>query len=144
MNPLLLGGLMDVAKGLIDRFFPDPEKKAAAQLELLRMEQTGELAQLAATTDLAKAQITTNTEEAKSTSLFIAGWRPFVGWTCGAGLAYVALIEPLARFIAQVVFHYAGPFPTIDTSLTLQVLLGMLGLGAMRSVEKVKGAEGNR
>ncbi|MCR4297519.1 MAG: holin family protein [Gallionella sp.] len=90
------------------------------------------------------AQIAVNQEEAKSLNVFVAGWRPFVGWVCGAGLAYVALVEPLARFIAQVAFGYAGAFPAIDTSLTMQVLIGMLGLGAMRSVEKVKDAEDNR
>ena len=144
MNPLLLGGIFDIGKSLIERFFPDPEKKAAAQLELLKMQQNGDLAQLAAATDLAKLQIQTNVEEAKSTNWFVAGWRPFVGWVCGLGLAYVALIEPLARFAAQVWFKYTGGFPVIDTSLTMQVLLGMLGLGAMRSLEKVKGSEDKR
>jgi hypothetical protein len=144
MNPLLLSGLFDLGKGLIDRLFPDPAAKAAAQLELLRMEQTGALAQLAAETDLAKLQIQTNIEEAKSTNWWVAGWRPAIGWVCGAGLAYAALIEPFARFAAKVWFGYAGDFPVIDTDLTMQILMGMLGLGAMRSVEKVKNAEGHR
>jgi hypothetical protein len=144
MNPLLLSGLFDLGKGLIDRLFPDPAAKAAAQLELLRMEQTGALAQLAAETDLAKLQIQTNIEEAKSTNWFVAGWRPGIGWVCGAGLAYAALVEPFARFAAKVWFGYTGDFPIIDTNLTLQILMGMLGLGAMRSVEKVKNAEGHR
>ena len=61
-----------------------------------------------------------------------------------AGLAYVAVIEPIARFIAQVWFHYAGWFPAIDTTLTMQVLLGLLGLGAMRSYEKSNNSENNR
>lgn len=144
MNPLLLSGIFDIGKSLIDRFFPDPEKKAAAQLELLKMQQAGDLAQLAAATDLAKLQIQTNVEEAKNTNWFVAGWRPFVGWVCGLGLAYVAILEPVGRFAAEVWFGYKGQFPIIDTSLTMQVLLGMLGLGAMRSLEKVKDAEGNR
>ena len=144
MSPLLLSGLFDLGKGLIDRLFPDPAAKAAAQLELLRMEQTGALAQLAAETDLAKLQIQTNIEEAKSTNWWVAGWRPAIGWVCGAGLAYAALVEPFARFAAKVWFGYNGDFPVIDTDLTLQILMGMLGLGAMRSVEKVKGAEGKR
>ena len=144
MNPLLLSGLFDLGKGLIDRLFPDPAAKAAAQLELLRMEQTGALAQLAAETDLAKLQIQTNIEEAKSTNWWVAGWRPAIGWVCGAGLAYAALVEPFARFAAKVWFGYTGDFPVIDTDLTLQILMGMLGLGAMRSVEKIKGAEGHR
>ena len=144
MNPLLLSGLFDLGKGLIDRLFPDPAAKAAAQLELLRMEQTGALAQLAAETDLAKLQIQTNIEEAKSTNWWVAGWRPAIGWVCGAGLAYAALVEPFARFAAKVWFGYTGDFPVIDTDLTLQILMGMLGLGAMRSVEKIKGAESHR
>ena len=144
MNPLLLSGLFDLGKGLIDRLFPDPAAKAAAQMELLKMQQAGELAQLAAETDLAKLQIQTNIEEAKSTNWWVAGWRPAIGWVCGAGLAYAALVEPFARFAAKVWFGYSGEFPVIDTDLTLQILMGMLGLGAMRSVEKVKGAEGKR
>ena len=144
MNPLLLSGLFDLGKGLIDRLFPDPAAKAAAQRELLKMQQAGELAQLAAETDLAKLQVQVNLEEAKSANWFVAGWRPFIGWTCGCGLAYVSIIEPLARFAAQVWFHYTGSFPVIDTTITMQVLLGMLGLAAARTVEKVRNAEGHR
>ena len=144
MNPLLLSGLFDLGKGLIDRLFPDPAATAAAQLELLKLQQAGELAQLAAETDLAKLQIQTNIEEAKSTNWWVAGWRPAIGWVCGAGLAYAALVEPFARFAAKVWFGYTGDFPVIDTDLTMQILMGMLGLGAMRSVEKVKNAEGHR
>lgn len=144
MNPLLLSGLFDVGKSLIERFFPDPEKKAAAQLELLKMQQNGELAQLAAETDLAKMQIAVNVEEAKSTNWFVAGARPFIMWICGVALAYVAIIEPVARFVAKVWFGYTGEFPVIDTTLTMQVLLGILGLSSMRTIEKTKNAEGNR
>ena len=144
MNPLLISGLFSAAQSLISRFFPDPEKQAEAQRALLQMQQNGELAQLAAETDLAKLQLQVNVEEAKSTNWFVAGWRPFVGWTCGAGLVYVAVLEPLARFAAKVAFGYSGEFPVISTDLTLQILMGMLGLGAMRSVEKIKGGEANR
>ena len=144
MNPLVISGLFSAAQSLIERFFPDPEKKAAAQLELLKMQQNGDLAQLAAETDLAKLQIQTNIEEAKSTNWFVAGWRPGIGWVCGAGLAYASLVEPFARFIAKVWFGYTGDFPVISTDLTLQILMGMLGLGAMRSLEKVKNVEGKR
>lgn len=85
------------------------------------------------------AQIAVNQEEAKSSSFFVAGWRPFIGWVCGVSLAYVALLEPLARFFAMVAFHYAGSFPVIDTNLTMQIMFGMLGIGAMRSFDKAKG-----
>jgi len=144
LNPLIISGLFKAGQSLIERFFPDPEKKAAAQLELLKMQQNGDLAQLAAETDLAKLQIQVNLEEAKSTNWFVAGARPFIMWTCGFALAYAALIEPLSRFVAKVWFGYAGDFPVIDTNLTMQILIGILGLGAYRSVEKIKSAEGNR
>lgn len=90
------------------------------------------------------AQIGVNQVEAASTNWFIAGWRPFCGWVGGIGLAYVAIIEPIARFVAQVIFAYTGGFPAIDTTVSMQVLCGMLGLGALRTWEKGKGAEGNR
>lgn len=143
MNPLFIGPILEIGKGIINRLFPDPAAAAAAQLELLKMQQNGDLAQLAADTDLAKLQIQTNIAEAAG-NWFTAGWRPCIGWVCGAGLAYAALIEPFARFIAKVGFGYVGDFPVIDTNLTMQILMGMLGLGAMRSIEKIKGAEGNR
>jgi len=84
------------------------------------------------------AQIDVNKEEAKSSSLFVSGWRPWIGWICGNALLYVAIIEPIARFIATM-YGYTGTFPTIDTSLTMQVLLGMLGLAGLRSYDKKQG-----
>lgn len=96
-----------------------------------------EMAKIGISLDL--AQIGVNTEEAKSTDLFVAGGRPFILWVCGIAFAYVAIVEPLARFVAQVGFQYHGAFPAIDTTLTLQVLGGLLGLGSLRTVEKLKG-----
>ena len=144
MNPLLISGLFSAAQSLIERFFPDPEKQAEAQRALLQMQQNGELAQLASETDLAKLQIQVNVEEAKSTNWFVAGARPFIMWTCGVALAYVSIVEPVSRFVAKVWFGYVGDFPIIDTNLTMQILMGILGLGAYRTAEKIKGAEGNR
>ena len=144
MNPLLISGLFSAAQSLISRFFPDPEKQAEAQRALLQMQQNGELALLASETDLAKLQIQVNVEEAKSTNWFVAGARPFIMWTCGVALAYVSIVEPVSRFVAKVWFGYVGDFPIIDTNLTMQILMGILGLGAYRTAEKIKGAEGNR
>ena len=139
-----IAALLDLGGKLLDKVLPDPAAKAAAQLELLKLQQSGELAELAATTDLAKLQIQTNQEEAKTGNWFIAGWRPFIGWICGLGLLYVSLVEPIGRFVATVFFHYTGEFPVINTDITMQVMMGMLGLAAARTVEKVKNAEGNR
>jgi hypothetical protein len=85
------------------------------------------------------AQIEVNKIEAASSSLFTSGWRPYIGWGCGTAFLYSAMFEPIMRFVAQVAFDYKGPFPQLDTNLTMQVLLGMLGLAGMRSFEKSKG-----
>ncbi len=130
---------LEVGGKLIDKFFPDPIEKGKAQLELLRLQQSGELAKLTADTDITKAQLAVNQTEAASSSLFTSGWRPWVGWCCGSALAYAAILDPLLRFAATVGFGYHGEFPAIDTTITLQVLLGMLGMGGMRSFEKLKG-----
>jgi hypothetical protein len=115
----------------------------------LELQQTGELARLAADTDLAKLQIQTNIEEAKSGNVFIAGWRPFVGWTCGFAFAYAYLLLPFMQFLAFTfgsaeMVKQLALLPELDLAGMLPVLFGMLGLGALRSVEKVKNVEGNR
>lgn len=149
MNPLLLSGLFEVAKSIINKVWPDPAQQAEAQLKLLQLQQTGELAKLASETDLAKLQIQTNIEEAKSGNWYIASWRPTVGWVCALAFAYSYFILPFLQFF---VFTFASPetvaqlskLPTLDLAGMLPVLFGMLGLGALRTQEKIKGAEGNR
>ena len=131
-----LGSVLDFGGKLIDRLWPDPEKRDAAKLELFKAQQAGELVGLAQEFELAKAQIGVNQVEAASDNWFVAGWRPAVGWVCGSALAYSAIIEPIARFVATVGFGYSGTFPVIDTTITMQALFGLLGLGALRSVDK--------
>lgn len=133
------GAIADFAGKVVDKLFPDPAQRDAAKLELLKMQQSGELTKLAADTDLAKAQISVNAIEAASPRLFVSGGRPFIIWMCGAALGYATILEPLARFCAQVIWGYSGAFPAIDTMLTMQVLLGLLGLSGMRSWDKGKG-----
>jgi hypothetical protein len=125
--------------GIIDKVFPDADAAANAKLELMRLAQAGELAQLNAETSLALGQIETNKVEAANSSLFVSGGRPFILWVCGLALLYVSLVEPVARFVAVTAFSYTGTFPVIDTTITMQLLLGLLGLGGMRTVEKLKG-----
>ena len=127
-----LGAILDIGSKILDRVLPDPTERAKAQLELLKLEQSGDLAVMTAQTDINKV-------EASNSSIFVSGWRPFVGWVCGIALLYAAILEPFSRFVAQVIFKYAGEFPHIDTELTLQILLGLLGLAGMRSWEKKEG-----
>ena len=84
------------------------------------------------------AQIEVNKAEAQHRHVFVAGWRPFIGWTGGLGLAYAAIVEPLLRFGAKML-GYAGEFPVLDNSVLVTVLTGMLGIAGMRTVEKYHG-----
>ena len=126
-----ISAALEIGNTLIQRIFPDPAQAAEAKLKLLEMQQNGDLAVMTAQTD-------TNKIEAASSSVFVAGWRPFVGWVCGCGLAYVAIVEPIARLIATLL-GYTGAFPAIDTTLTMQVLIGLLGMGGLRSLDKYNG-----
>ena len=137
MNPLLnllAGPLVDAVGKIIDRVIPDKAAAEKAKLEFAAVQQSQEF-------QLALQQVIVNAEEAKHQSIFVSGWRPFVGWVCGVGLAYAAMLEPIARFVATVALDYKGSFPVIDTNLTLQVLLGILGLGGLRTWEKQKGVD---
>ena len=129
MDPIT--ALLSIGNTLITKLFPDPAQAAQAQLELLKLQQNGDLATMVAQTDINKV-------EAASSSMFVAGWRPFVGWVGGFGLAYAAILEPMLRPTATL-SGYTGEFPAIDTTITMQILFGLLGLGAMRSYDKVKG-----
>ncbi len=133
-----ISALFDLGKSAIDKIWPDPIKRAEELRKLEEMKQRGDLEELNAQVKLLTGQMEVNKIEASSKNVFVAGWRPFVGWVCGLGLAYASIIEPLMRFIAST-NGYTGEFPVIDTSITLQVLLGMLGLGVMRTREKEKG-----
>lgn len=139
MLPLpVIDGVFSVGMKLIERFFPDPASADAAKLELLKMQQTGELAQLSADTELAKGQIEVNKTEAGNNSMFVAGWRPFIGWTCGAAFAYKFVLAPFVVLVLDAMgIHLV--LPVLDFTEMSTVLLGMLGLGGMRTVEKLKG-----
>ena len=84
---------------------------------------------------LAEVQTKINEAEATHRTVFVAGWRPFIGWVCGLGLLYAVFIEPLLRFVFTVK-GWTIEFPEIDTTITMQVLFGMLGLVGARSYEK--------
>lgn len=133
------GAFIPVLTDLIGKLIPDPQAAAAAKLQMLEMAQKGELAQLDAGLRLATGQQEVNKVEAASADKFTSRARPFIMWICGVSLLYAALIEPFARFVATVFLKYSGPFPVINTEITLQLLFGLLGLGAYRTVEKIRG-----
>ena len=130
MNPLLLGPLFELGNNIIGRLFPDPAQKAAAELELLKLSQEGDLQKIL-------AQLTINAKEAESASIFVAGWRPFVGWICGVGLLYATIIHNLLEWLSEVQ-GWTTP-PAVDTGTLLYVLGALLGIGGLRTLEKVLG-----
>lgn len=133
-----ISAVLDIGGKLMDRFWPDPATRDAAKLELFKAQQSGELQILANDTLLAKGQLDVNATEAASGNLFVAGWRPYIGWTCGAGFSVQFVIGPLATWVASLLGHPTA-FPPLDLSVMMPLLFGMLGLGALRTTEKVKG-----
>jgi len=129
MNPLLIGPVLELGRSIIGRLFPDPAEKAKAELELLKMTQEGDL-------KLVLAQLEINAREAQHASIFVAGWRPFFGWSSGVGFVYATIGQPIVAWASQIK-GWPVP-PDINVDLLWVVVTGLLGLGTMRSVEKVK------
>lgn len=123
-----IGGVIEAVGKVAGDLVTTDKERMTAVLEAYKAE-----------TDRMQGQVETNKIEAASSSLFVSGARPAVMWICAFALAYASVIEPIARFVARVWFCYSGDFPVIDTDLTMQVLIGVLGLGAYRSFEKAKG-----
>lgn len=135
-----VGGLVSKALGTdntpdaVAAAIQDPAN--ALKIVQLQANQELQLATLQQQLELAQAQ--TNTEEASSRSLFIGGWRPAVGWSCAAAFCYAFIVAPFSTWIATLTGHPV-PLPTLDLSQMMPVLLGMLGLGGLRTYEKVRG-----
>jgi hypothetical protein len=122
MDPLTAG--IDLAKTVVQTIWPDKSEE--------------EKAKLAAAVTLVQGQLAINQTEAASPSLFVAGWRPFVGWVCGTAFAWNWIGLPVAKLASEFFGHQITLAPA-DLSEMMPVLLGMLGLGALRTVEKAKG-----
>ena len=115
----VVGTIIDKVADRIDDFTFDKQEKA----ELIQ--------------EINKAQIEVNKVESGHTSIFVAGWRPFVGWTCGIALCYHFVIQPFLVFLLYL-FGYQVDLPVFNMQTLTTVLMGMLGLGGLRSYEKVK------
>lgn len=133
-----VGAALNIGGKILDRVIPDPAQAAAAKLELIKLQQSGELAQMSAVKDLALSQNEVNKTEAANPNLFVSGWRPFVGWVCGLGLATQFVVRPFFIWATNLL-HKTADFPVLDIGTLTTLLFGMLGLGAMRSFEKVNG-----
>lgn len=137
-----LTALFDIGKSAIDKIWPDPIKRAEEMRKLEEMKQHGDLAQLDAHVKLMMGQLEINKFEAQHKSLFVAGWRPYIGWVGGIALTYQFIIYPLMLWIwtiaeiKGIIPNGVEPPPVLDTGVLFSMVTGMLGIGAMRSYDK--------
>ena len=122
----------------LDKIIPDPQAAADAKLKALELAQKGDLAALDAELRLALGQLEVNKAEA-TTDMFRGGWRPAVGWVCVVGLAYQFVLQPVLPWLVALFGAQVPPLPAIDNETLMVLLTGMLGLGGLRTFERVKG-----
>lgn len=132
LDKLIGGGLVTAAEGvanIIDRFVETDEEKQAAEIIKARLMMKPSL-----------AQVELNKIEAGHRSIFVAGWRPFIGWVCGFALLWHFILFDLLTWVTVNFFPHVTALPELTGTETLvTVLLSLLGLGAMRTAEKFRG-----
>lgn len=128
----LVASLIPSVTGILDKVVEDKDQKAKLAHEIATLAEKQ-------AHDAAMAQVEVNKAEAQHRSIFVAGWRPFIGWVCGIALAYHFVLAPLIVFGVAWSGAEIPEIPTFDMDSLMTVLLGMLGLGGMRSFEKAKG-----
>lgn len=144
-NPI--SAILDTGKWAIERIWPDPIKQAEEQRKLAELAQSGDLERLKAHVNLMLGQIEINKTEAQHKSVFVAGWRPFIGWVGGIALTYQFVLYPLLLWmwsiyaVKGVIPEGVIPPPILDTGALWTILTGMLGIGAMRSYDKRNGVQ---
>lgn len=129
-DPITAG--LDLVGKVIDRVWPDPAAEIAAKLDILKLQLGNEVS-------LLLGQLEINKAEASSSSIFVAGWRPAIGWICAAALAYQYILRPLVAWGFAISGNPIPIMPGLDGNLW-ELMMGMLGLGGLRTFEKVKGA----
>lgn len=140
-----VSSILEIANSAIKRIWPDPEKQAEEQRKLAEIAQKGDLEELQSRVKLITAQLDVNKAEAQHKSIFVAGWRPWIGWVGGVAMAYQFVLYPLLLWVWALwgPVHGDGtpiePPPVINTDALWTVITGMLGIGAMRSFDKSKG-----
>lgn len=128
----MLASLIGPVTGLLDKFIEDKDAKNAMAHEIATMAEK-------AAHEAAMAQIEVNKAEAQHKSLFVSGWRPSVGWICSIAMGYHFVLQPVIVFAATAAGATLPDLPEFDMDSLMTVLLGMLGLGGLRTYEKQKG-----
>lgn len=131
MDPVTI--LLGIGSKVIDKIFPDETQANVAKMELMKMQMSGELAQMA-------GQLKINEVEAANPSVFVSGWRPFIGWVCGMACAWNWIGLPIAVALSAFLGKELGLKPA-DLTEMLPVLFGMLGLGGLRTIEKINSVD---
>jgi hypothetical protein len=124
----MIESLIGPITGLLDKFIPDKDQRARLAHDVATMAQKH-------AHEISKAQLEVNKVEAAHKSLFVSGWRPFIGWSCGFGMFGNFITIPFANF-ALALLEYDIVIPLVPLETMMPVLMGMLGLGAMRTYEK--------
>ena len=132
MIQTLIPQIAPILGSVLDRLFPDKEKAAEAQRAI-------ESALLENAAQINLAQIEVNKAEAQHRTIFVAGWRPFIGWVCGVALAWHFVGVPVTIFFIAWAGAEVPELPAFDMNSLMTVLMGMLGLGGLRTFEKMKG-----
>ncbi len=125
----ILPELVGAGRQIINKFFPDPAQAAEAELELLKLAQQAR-----------QGQLEINRVEAAHRSIWVAGWRPYIGWACGSAIVYSYILRDFLIIGLRIADIEVPDLPVIDLDDLWPVLLGLLGLGALRTSEKIKGA----
>lgn len=123
-----VSGVIDSVSKVVDQFVESPSEANAHELKTKALDM-----------QIALKQLDVNAAEASHRSILVAGWRPACGWVCAAGLAYAYIVQPLLIYILAIVSPATPPPPPIDLAGMMPVLLGMLGLGSLRTLEKRQG-----
>ena len=129
--------IIPALSNLLDKIIPDPAARERAKLELLRGERAQDLEELKAVLLADSAQMDINKVEAANPEIFVSGWRPFIGWVCGVAFAYHFVLQPLLAFLLANAGQEVK-LPAFDMDALFTVLMGMLGLGGLRTLEKIK------
>lgn len=127
----VLNALIGPVTGLLDKFIEDKDQKAKLAHEVATMAENH-------AQEIAKGQMKINAVEAAHSNVFISGWRPFIGWTCGLGMFGNFITIPFSNFVLAL-FGIDIVIPLVPLETMMPVLMGMLGLGAMRTYEKKSG-----
>ena len=128
----MIQALIGPVTGLLDKFIEDKDQKNALAHEIATLAQKQ-------AHEAHLAQVEVNKPAAQHRSIFVAGWRPFVGWVCGIALAYHFVLAPIILFSVSITGVQIPELPSFNMETLTTVLLGMLGLGGLRSFEKYKG-----